>query len=237
MRYFFHSGAAARRRRRRKTEEEPHRDTIRTIAPNAFRKNQHLIRILGIEKIQKKYLNYTALNTSAGNISLSDLPINESYPNTPNPAFTTVSAKTNMNSSISSAKQDKPIRMNSNAKPSETGNAFIQPPNHNETNPHTAVTVVRVNKSAKLNETNDKSRRISGEESINRPSRINVITIPREKTDKKRASSISSINANKLEKSSIKMQPMRDLLKNASLTRYRKRSVASGVTVIKLPRN
>ncbi len=234
---FFNSGPAARRRRRRKTEEEPHPDTIRTIAPNTFRKNQHLIRILGIERIQKKYLNYTALKTSAGNISLSDLPINESHPNTPIPAFTTVSARTNMNPSISSAKQDNPIRMNSNGKPSETENAFIKPSNHNETTPRTAVTVVRVNKSPKLNETNDKLRRNSGEESTNRPSRINVITIPRQTTTRKRASSISSINVNKLEKSSNKIQPRRDLFKNASLTKYRKRSVGSGVTVIKLPRN
>ncbi len=103
-----------------------------------FRKTHHLIKILGIEKIQKKYLNYTELttNNSVENISLSDLPVNSSHSDSSISAFTTINLDKNMNLSISSAKQDKPtnvIRVNKTNKPWETGNAGIKPLNLNQT--------------------------------------------------------------------------------------------------------
>jgi hypothetical protein len=250
---FSNRSPSARRRRFQKPADRSQRETIiPSNAANISRKSRFLIRIFGKDKLPKRNLNYDVLNAtnSINSTSLSDVPRNMSNSTFPKSLNTPSNSEDNMNLSTSSGKRDKSIsisRVNNNEKAVENGNAWIKPPNHqdnNKTSPpiqHSSVTVIRVNKSAKLNETDnnqkDKSQTMNQEElqipstARSRTGQVNVIKIPRKKADmiqRERSASICSVSVINLEKSSVEMKPMKD---------QKKSRTAGGVTVTKIPRN
>lgn len=176
-------------------------------------------------------------NETRNTATSSDIPLNLSE---------TINSEENVNLSMSSAKR-KPstsiARVNNNEKPIESGNVKIKPPINNDniepppSTRHSAVTVRRVNKSLDMNESNDKPQIIDQRISSTitpKSNRVNVIKIPREKSNTKPpepSSSISRINVTTIEKPSIES-------KTTSSAGVRKsNNTTDGVSVKKLPRN
>jgi hypothetical protein len=247
--FFSNSRPVARRREYKKTEDRLAGETFkRSKAPNTARKNNFLNQSFVLDKNNS---NSDVLNTNdiMNRTSLSISPMNLSYSANSKSANTTTNSEENPNLSTSSAKRGNRIgvmRVNNIDKPAETGNTGIKPPNHKddrETIPsarQSSVTVQRVNKSAKLNETNssqnDKSQTIVEEKSTSpSPSatetdQIGAIKIPANVSytvQRERRPSMCSVTVIHLDKSSIETQKMTD----------KKKKTTGGVTVKKLPRS
>jgi hypothetical protein len=255
---------AVKRRRQKDTIErlQPQIITPRNTG-NIIRKNCIPNRFHAIDKSRKNYLNYNVSNTTDGmnDTSLSELPVNFSDSVAPQSANTTINSEDNKNLSKSSVKRIRGVnisRVNNIEKPAESGNTWIKPPNYQDANErilptqHSAAIVRKVNKSAKLNETNnsqnDKSQTIDQEKlrisskstSTSKIAPVNVIKIPQTKVDitqRERSSSMGSISVIQLNKSSVKMKPIADQFKTTSLTRNQKRNATSRVTVTKIPKD
>jgi flagellar hook-basal body complex protein FliE len=242
---FSNRGPAAKHRRRGNAQSRAQRDSIIPInIANMTRKNHFPIQVF---KSDTNYYNYDVFNADDGmnRASLSKLPIDLSDSNSRNPS--------NIDLSRFSGRRDRRVsikRLTNIEKPTETGNAWIKPPNHKEDDEitpsiqHSAVTVQRVSKSANLNATNNQSKTMDQRFSstlTSKTSRVSVTKIPRKKSDMnqlERSSNISHENVTDLEKSSIEMKPIRNQLNGALSAGYPKKNDAtSGVTVVKLPRN
>lgn len=265
---FFNRGPAARRRRRRREEEE--RSQHDTIIPiNKARKtggNHTPIQLLGIDKLQKNDFNYDRMNTyeSMRTASVSESAINLIHINSAQSNNTPRNSDDNTNVSTSPTKQNRRVsitKVNNLDKPSETGNAWLKPPNHKDDdddneeitvspNQISSVTVQRINKSARVNETNnnqndrsqsvDQQRLRSSSRVSPESGRISVIKLPRRQSDMiqpKQPSNVRTITVINMERPSIGMQSITDPLKITSQTRALKKTASSGVTVKKLPRN
>jgi hypothetical protein len=181
-------------------------------------------------------------------VSISKVSHSDKPPETGNAVIPTSSAKRNRRVSIS--------KVSHSEKPPETGHAGIKSSNHKddkETTPparQSTVTVQRVNQSARSNvANNNQSDRLqtAGPEKLDMPSKvtsepdqINVIKIPRRKSDviqRTRSSSVRTITVVNLEKPPIEMPSIKGSSKITPQTTNPKKNTTSGVTVKKLPRN
>ena len=217
------------------------------------------IRLHSIDKLQKNDFDYDRMNTyeSIRTTSVSESAINLTHLNSAQFNNTPRHSDGKTNVSTSAAKQNRRVsvaKVNNLEKPAETGNAWLKPPDHKEdddddskeitasTNQKSSITVQRINKSARLNETNNnqKDRSHSSSRASPESGRISVIKLPRRQSDmnqSNRPSKIRTITVINMEKPSIVMQPITDPLKTTSQISDLKKTASSGVTVKKLPRN
>ena len=227
--YCSHRKPRAKRLSRKNVEPTFPEENLRssTERDGSVQKN-FLGRFLDKRKGQTKPSNSDASNAPdrSTNRTFRESPLNLS-----NTIFPEIATNSNQQLSVK--------RLNKTEKPTESGNAQIKLPNengNNKTNPKSAVSVQKINKSAKLDEENMDSDNTTEIDNQTIPSTstpttktdpINVTKIPRNK------SCVTDVRQLSRQRSVI----VKSIRRNRSLSQDRQKSSVTGVNVTKIHKN